>query len=80
MSAPKIVTNYWAKPIPDRQFDWSAHYDGDEPNDDGQMMVGYGQSKEEAIIDLARLFAERAEAAEDRFYAGADRMFGEDRP
>ena len=68
MSAPKIVTNYWAKPIPDRQFDWSAHYDGDEPNDDGQMMVGYGNTKEEAIIDLARLFAERAEAAEQRFY------------
>jgi hypothetical protein len=44
------------------------------------MMVGYGKTKEEAIIDLARLFAERAEAAEDRFYAGADRMFGEDRP
>ena len=64
----KIITRYWAKPIPDRQFDWSAHYDGDEPNDDGQMMVGYGNTKGEAIIDLARLFAERAEAAENRFY------------
>jgi len=52
MSAPKIVTNYWAKPIPDRQFDWSAHYDGDEPNDDGQMAMGYGRTKEEAIADL----------------------------
>jgi hypothetical protein len=67
MSAPNIVTNYWAKPIPDRQFDWSAHYDGDEPNDAGQMMAGYGQTKEEAIIDLARLFAERAEATEQWF-------------
>ena len=68
MSAPKIITSYWAKPIPDRQFNWSAHYDGDEPNDDGQMMVGYGKTKEEAIIDLARLFAECAEAAEQQFY------------
>ena len=68
MSAPKIITSNWAKPIPDRQFDWSAHYDGDEPNDDGQMMVGYGKTKEEAIIDLARLFAERAEEAEQQFY------------
>ncbi len=67
MSAPKIVTNYWAKPIPDRQFDWSAHYDGDEPND-GQMMVGYGKTKEEAIIDLARPSAECAEAIEQRFH------------
>jgi len=32
------------------------------------MMVGYGKTKEEAIIDLARLFAERAEAAEQEFY------------
>src|SRR5258708_36374295 len=74
----KIITRYWAKPIPDRQFDWSAHYDGDEPNDAGQMMVGFGKTKEEALIDLARLFAERAEAAEDRLYAGAERMFGEE--
>jgi hypothetical protein len=63
MSAPKIVTNYWAKPIPDRRFDWSAWRDGGNEN-----MVGYGQTKEEAIIDLARLFAECAEAAEQRFY------------
>jgi hypothetical protein len=68
MSAPKIVTNYWAKPIPDRQFDWSAHYDGDEPNDAGQMMVGFGKTKEEALIDLARLFVERAEATEQRLH------------
>ena len=68
MSTPKIITSYWVKPIPDHQFDWSARYDGDEPNDDGQMMVGYGQTKEEAIIDLARLFAERAEEAEQQFY------------
>jgi hypothetical protein len=64
----KIITRYWAKPIPDRQFDWSAHYDGDEPNDDGQMMVGYGKTNEEAIIDLARLFVERAEATEQRLH------------
>jgi hypothetical protein len=76
MSAPKIITGYWAKPIPDRQFDWSAWYDGDEPNDDGQMMVGYGKTKEEAIIDLARLFAERAEAAEQQFYE-KQRLFDE---
>jgi hypothetical protein len=52
MSAPKIITNYWAKPIPDRQFDWSAWCDGDEPNDNGQMMVGYGRTEAEAIADL----------------------------
>ena len=73
MSAPKIITRYDPKPIPDRQFDWSAWEDGGNEN-----MVGCGKTKEEAIIDLARLFAECAEAAEDRFYADAERMFGED--
>jgi hypothetical protein len=52
MSAPKIVTNYWAKPIPDRRFDWSAWRDGDEPNDNGQMRIGYGRTEAEAIADL----------------------------
>lgn len=48
----KIVTNYWAKPIPVRAFDWSAYYDGDEPNDEGQMRVGYGATEKEAIDEL----------------------------
>jgi len=49
---PKIITHYWMKPIPPRQFDWSAWRDGDEPNDDGQMNIGYGATEEEAIADL----------------------------
>jgi len=71
MSTPKIITRYWAKPIPDRQFDWAAWENGGNEN-----MVGYGRTKEEAIIDLARLFAERAEAAEQRFYE-KQRLFDE---
>ena len=49
---PKIVTSYVFPPIPDRRFDWSAWRDGDEPNDDGQMTIGYGATEEEAIADL----------------------------
>jgi len=45
----RIATTFWAKPIPIRQFDWSAWYDGDEPNDDGQMKMGYGRTKDEAV-------------------------------
>lgn len=45
----KIVTDYWAKPIPDRRFDWTAvdddTYDGDGP-------VGAGATEAEAIADL----------------------------
>lgn len=45
-----IRTNYWAKPIPDRRFDWSAidyaTYDGlDGP-------IGFGATEAEAIADL----------------------------
>jgi hypothetical protein len=53
---PAIVTDFWAKPGPLRQFDWSAWYDGDEPNDTGQMAVGFGRTKEEAIDDLVTNF------------------------
>lgn len=49
---PKIVTNFWMKPIPLRQFDWEAWRDGDEPNDAGGMMVGHGATEAEAIADL----------------------------
>lgn len=48
----KIVTDFWAKPIPTTRFDWSAWYDDDEPDDDGQMRVGYGATEQEAIEEL----------------------------
>lgn len=48
----RIQTNFWMKPIPPRQFDWSAWRDGDEPNDDGQMTIGYGATEQDAINDL----------------------------
>ena len=48
----EIVTRYWAKPIPLRQFDWEAWLDGDEPNDNGQMRCGFGRTEAEAINDL----------------------------
>lgn len=56
MPAPKIITNYWAKPIPDRQFDWSAMEDGGD-----ERLCGYGRTEAEAIEDLRRLQTERAE-------------------
>ena len=52
---PKIITHYWAKPIPIRAFDWCAYRDGDEPNDDGQMRQGFGATKEEAIAELLQM-------------------------
>lgn len=49
---PTIRTEYWAKPIPLRQFDWIATYDSDEPDDNGNMRSGEGRTEEEAIADL----------------------------
>lgn len=48
----KIRTEYWRKPGPTTKFDWSASFDNDEPNDDGQMAVGYGATEQEAVDDL----------------------------
>lgn len=47
-----IRTEYWAKPIPIRQFDWIATYADDEPNDAGTMLHGHGRTEAEAVVDL----------------------------
>jgi len=44
----KLRTDYWPKPIPMRQFDWSATEDGYEPG----RPIGYGRTEQEAIDDL----------------------------
>lgn len=54
----KIRTTYWAKPIPDRQFDWSAidddTYDG--AIDSGtRNEIGYGPTEKLAVEDLKSL-------------------------
>ena len=46
--AMKIVTDFWAKPIPTTQFDWSAVEDGYEPG----RPIGYGKTEAEAVKDL----------------------------
>jgi hypothetical protein len=56
MNAPKIITRYWAKPIPLRQFDWEASVDGGD-----ERMVGCGRTEAEAIEDLRRLLEEQAD-------------------
>lgn len=50
----KIVTSYVCPPIPVRQFDWCAHYDGEE--DAGGY--GYGATEAEAIADFIENCAE----------------------
>jgi hypothetical protein len=47
-SRTRIVTTYWAKPIPTRAFDWSAVRDDYE----GGMAIGHGPTRAAAITDL----------------------------
>lgn len=51
----KIITENIYPPIPIRDFDWQAHFDGDEPNDNGQMLSGFGATEQEAIEQLIAL-------------------------
>ena len=47
-----INTQFIYPPIPIRSFDWCATYDNDEPNDNGSLRAGYGETENAAIIDL----------------------------
>lgn len=44
----KIVTSHVFPPIPTRQFDWCAFYDGDEESGN----YGYGATEAEAVKDF----------------------------
>ena len=43
-----IVTKYDPPPIPIREFDWSAVFEGYEGGDP----IGFGKTRDEAIFDL----------------------------
>lgn len=47
-TARKIVTSRDFPPIPDRRFDWRAHYEGEEEAGG----YGYGRTEAEAIQDF----------------------------
>lgn len=50
----KIVTDFWMKPIPLRQFDWSAVYDDYDGAEDSSNSghIGHGRTEAEAVLDL----------------------------
>lgn len=64
----KVSTEYWAKPGPDRQFDWSAidddSYDG-APDSPTRNQIGYGRTEAAAIADLLEQIEERGEDEQD---------------
>ena len=58
----KIRTDYWPKPIPPRQFDWSAVVDDDSydgaPDSGNRHQVGYGATEQAAVDDLLAIIKE----------------------
>lgn len=48
----KITVRFIYPPIPQREFDWCATFDNDEPDDDGNMLAGYGRTQLDALNDL----------------------------
>jgi len=59
MKSEKIIISFVYPPIPTPDFDYAAHWDGDEPNDDGQMLQGRGPTAIAAVRDLMDLTEER---------------------
>lgn len=62
----EVNVDFIYPPIPIRQFDWQATWDGDEPDDDGRMLVGHGLTPLDAIIDLYDSTELKEEVMEDR--------------
>lgn len=69
MATIRIDTEYWAKPIPLRQFDWSA-VDGATYDGEG-CPIGYGRTESEAIADLLEQISE---SNDDEWAAEADAL------
>lgn len=58
MSDRKIITENVFPPIPTREFDWCAYFDGEEE----RGHYGYGDTKQAAINDLLNLTEDEAAA------------------
>jgi hypothetical protein len=57
----KIITEFWRKPVPARNCDWSAtddDYDG-APDTHPPCPVGWGATEAEAIDDLREQMSDR---------------------
>ena len=57
MNARKIITTFIYPPIPIRSCDWQAHFDGDEPDDNGQMWTESAIFRDDSrLIDIVEWY------------------------
>lgn len=54
MTLPGIHTKFIFPPIPQREFDWMAYFDGQEELGE----YGYGKTESEAVADLKENYSE----------------------
>lgn len=48
----RIVTTHVYPPIPERGWDWCAHFEGDDPDPERNRVEGWGKTEFAAIKDL----------------------------
>jgi len=53
---PPITTEHVYPPIPDRRWDWMAHYADDDEDPEHPMPKGWGRTEDEARADLVENF------------------------
>ena len=58
MRTAKVVTSFIYPPIPIRNFDWMAYFDGQEKAGEN----GYGETEAEAIADLLAEYGDEVQA------------------
>lgn len=63
MTTPKIITDYWRKPVPTDQFDWTVWYDGEEE----LGHYGHGKTEDEAVADLKENYPREEEPSPANF-------------
>lgn len=57
----RIITENLYPPIPIRVMDWVAYYEDEEPDDDGAMACGRGETEQAAIDELVDLHPREGE-------------------
>lgn len=71
MALPRIITETVKPPIADRRCDYLARYEGDEADDNDRLIVGWGPTEAEAVVDLIENYPRGVQCERDLPYLTA---------